>query len=43
MTYEDYTNNMASASADGLTYYGVALAGNKKKINKLTGSFALLR
>lgn len=43
MTYEDYTNTMASTKIDDFTYYGVALAGNTKKINKLTGSFALLR
>ena len=43
MTYEDYSNTMhATASAD-FVYYGIALAGNKKKINKLTGSLGLLR
>lgn len=43
MTYEDYTNTMSSTCVADLMYYGVAIAGNKKKINKLTGSFALLR
>ena len=43
MTYEDYTNTMLNFSKDDLCYYGLALAGNKKKINKLTGSLGLLR
>lgn len=43
MTYEDYTNTMSSSNPDELTYMGLAIVGNKKKINKLTGSLALLR
>lgn len=43
MTYEDYSNTLAATEGDNLTYYGIALAGNKKKINKLTGSLGLLR
>lgn len=43
MTYEDYTNTMKSTSKDDLCYFGLAMAGNKKKINKLTGSLGLLR
>lgn len=43
MTYVDYTETMASSDSNSLVYYGLALAGNKKKINKLTGSLGLLR
>lgn len=43
MTYEDYTNTMNASSNDSLVYMGLALVGNKKKVNKLTGSLALLR
>ena len=43
MTYEDYTNTMSNSCADDLVYMGLAIVGNKKKVNKLTGSLALLR
>lgn len=43
MTYEDYTNTMKTTASGDFIYYGLALAGNKKKINKLTGSLGLLR
>ena len=43
MTYEDYTNTMSNSGADDLVYMGLAIVGNKKKVNKLTGSLALLR
>ena len=43
MIYEGYTNTMKATSGKDFIYYGIALAGNKKKINKLTGSLALLR
>lgn len=41
--YEEYTQKIATFSANDLEYLGVALCGDKKKINKLTGSMGLLR
>lgn len=43
MTYEDYTSTMQTSSNDDLIYMGIALVGNKKKINKLSGNLPLLR
>ena len=34
---------MKEISETDLNYYGVAICGAKKKVNKLTGSMALLR
>ncbi len=34
---------MKGASETDLSYFGIAVCGAKKKINKLTGSMALLR
>lgn len=42
-TYEDYTEMMAASAAEDLQYLGVALYGDKKPVNKLTGSLPLLR
>ncbi|SDZ31444.1 hypothetical protein SAMN05421736_109159 [Evansella caseinilytica] len=42
-TYQEYTEKIASTSAADLVYLGLALYGEKKKINRLTGSMALLR
>ncbi|MBA4538130.1 DUF2000 domain-containing protein [Bacillus aquiflavi] len=41
--YEEYTQKIAAFSATDLKYLGIALYGDKKKVNKLTGSIALLR
>ena len=35
--------NFREYSETELRYYGVAICGAKKKVNKLTGSMALLR
>ena len=43
MTYTDYTDTMQKSTKDDLLYIGIAVVGNKKKVNKLTGSLALLR
>lgn len=40
-TYEEFTGKMAEAAE--LDYLGIAICGGKKKINRLTGSMALLR
>lgn len=41
--YEDYIQKMENTRTDTLTYWGIAIVGNKKKVNKLTGSLPLLR
>lgn len=42
-TYDDYTAKAAITSAQDILYFGIAIYGNKKKVNKLTGSMPLLR
>lgn len=42
-TYEEFIDKMACVTESELHYFGIALCGAKKKINKLTGSMALLR
>ena len=42
-TYGEFIEKMALTSENGLQYFGVALCGPKKKVNKLTGSMPLLR
>ena len=41
--YEEYTRKIATFSADDLEYLGLEICGDKKKVNKLTGSMGLLR
>lgn len=43
MTYEDFLGKMAEMQEESLRYLGIALCGEKKKINRLTGSLPLLR
>lgn len=42
-TYSEYTAKAEATSAQDYTYFGLAIYGNKKKVNKLTGSMPLLR
>lgn len=42
-SYEEYTQKIATFSTNDLEYLGLALCGDKKKVNKLTGSMGLLR
>lgn len=42
-TYNEYISKMARCENDELKFMGMAICGNKKKINKLTGSMPLLR
>jgi hypothetical protein len=42
-TYQDYTQQMAAQTSPHIEYLGVALYGEKKAINKLTGNLPLLR
>ena len=41
--YEDYICKMSNTPENKLSYWGIAICGNKKKVNKLTGSLPLLR
>lgn len=42
-TYNEFIDKMANTSESRLNYIGIAVCGNKKQINKLTGSMPLLR
>ena len=42
-TYEEFIEKMKDVSESALHYLGIAICGAKKKVNKLTGSMALLR
>lgn len=42
-TYDKYTELAAGTEETKHTYLGVAIFGDKKKVNKLTGSMPLLR
>ncbi len=42
-TYDAFTAKMADAPEAGLRYFGVAICGDKKLVNQLTGSMPLLR
>ena len=41
--YGEYIEKVACAEKSRIEYYGIAICGNKKKINKLTGSMPLIR
>ena len=42
-TYEEFMDKMDSVSEEELDYLGIAICGEKKKVNKLTGNMGLLR
>ena len=42
-TYDEFIEKMKGVPEAELNYFGIAICGAKKKINKLTGSMALLR
>lgn len=42
-TYEEFIERIAHTSESSLKYLGIAVCGQKKKINKLTGNIPLLR
>lgn len=42
-TYSEFIEKMNNIAETDLNYFGVAICGAKKKVNKLTGSMALLR
>ena len=41
--YDNYTNKIGSFTNDDLQYLGIGIYGDKKIVNKLTGSISLLR
>lgn len=42
-TYEEYIEKMKHVAEEDITYYGIALCGRKKLVNRLTGELPLLR
>lgn len=42
-TYDEFIEKMGHVSESTLQYFGLAICGPRKKINKLTGSMPLLR
>lgn len=42
-TYEEFIGKMADVPESELQYFGLAVCGAKKKVNKLTGNMPLLR
>lgn len=42
-TYDEFIGKMGTAAETDLNYFGIAICGTKKRINKLTGSMGLLR
>lgn len=42
-TYDEFISKMAYVPENRLQYFGLAICGAKKKVNKLTGSMPLLR
>lgn len=41
--YDDFIEQMKKVDQIDLNYFGIAICGNKKQVNKLTGSMPLLR
>lgn len=42
-TYDEFIDKISDVPESGLQYFGIAICGNKKQVNKLTGSMPLLR
>ncbi|WP_307893193.1 DUF2000 domain-containing protein [Bacillus swezeyi] len=42
-TYEAYTEKFQSTASSDYRYFGIGVCGDKKKVNRLTGSLGLLR
>jgi len=42
-TYDEFIEKMGHVPESALQYFGIAICGTKKKVNKLTGSMPLLR
>jgi len=42
-TYDEFIGKIANVSENDLNYFGIAICGNKKQVNKLSGNMPLLR
>lgn len=42
-TYDEFMGKIADVPEVDLNYFGIAICGNKKQVNKLTGSMPLLK
>lgn len=42
-TYDEYIEKISRADSSNINYFGIAIYGKKKQVNKLTGSIGLLR
>jgi Uncharacterized protein conserved in bacteria len=42
-TYDEFIGKISDVPEVDLNYFGIAVCGNKKQVNKLTGSMPLLR
>lgn len=42
-TYDEFVEKMRGVPESALRYFGIAICGAKKKVNRLTGSMLLLR
>ncbi|MED1095949.1 MULTISPECIES: DUF2000 domain-containing protein [Bacillus] len=42
-TYEEYTAKLQNQAKTDYQHFGLDIYGEKKKVNRLTGSFSLLR
>lgn len=42
-TYDEYIEKMAHTRKENLNYIGIAICGDKKEVNKLTGNLPLLK
>ena len=42
-TYDEFIGKICNVPENGLNYFGIAICGCKKQVNKLTGSMPLLR
>ena len=41
--YDEFIDKIAEVQGNELQYFGLAICGTKKKVNKLTGNMPLLR
>jgi hypothetical protein len=41
--YDEFTDKLSIVPESDLRYFGIAICGEKKKVNKLTGNMSLLR
>lgn len=42
-TYDEYIQKISKVDSNNINYFGIAIYGTKKQVNKLTGSIGLLR